>query len=215
MRGIVIALLAGLLAATAPSASALCMADAEGGCGRLQNALDLDIDTDCADGAPLCVIDRNETLAGPNESDWDIVVHNHGSSAITLEFRAIGFYDKDGEPVVDRTASQLLASLDVPAGQNSSVSDVYVPGNVSHVRVQALAQDPDREAELDAQLSNIRIMMMQPGDGPVDDGAGQEPASDLDDHAPAAGSSKDSPALALPLLAVGCLVAVLAARRLK
>ncbi|MHB1261372.1 MAG: hypothetical protein ACYC2H_06620 [Thermoplasmatota archaeon] len=217
MRGFAIALLAGLLAATAPSAQALCAVDDEGGCSRLRHMLVLDIQDTCPEGARLCVVAQNDSLDGaPNESDWAFRIHNGASSAITLELFAIGFYDPEtGEARVDRVAAQELATIEVPAGQDLETDfATYVPGNVSHIRVQVLA-DQDREAELDAELSNIRIMMMQPGDGAVDDGSG-EPAANLDDvPADAEGDSKDTPALPLALLVIGCLAAVLVARRLQ
>ncbi|HUR25106.1 MAG TPA: hypothetical protein VM327_03715 [Candidatus Thermoplasmatota archaeon] len=224
MRGFAIALLAGLLAATAPSAQALCAVDDQGGCSRLRHMLVLDVQDVCPDAASLCVAAQNESLDGaPNESDWAFRIHNGGSSAITVELHAIGFYDPEtGEPRLDRTASQKLAAVEVPAGQDFETDfATYVPGNVSHVRIQVLSS-AGGEAEMDAELSNVRIMMMQPGEGPVDDGAG-EPAGNLDDHAPDADAdnaavdsgSKDSPGLPLALLIAGCLAAVLLARRLK
>ena len=221
MRGFAIALLAGLLAVTAPNASALCMADDEGGCSRLRHMLVLDIQDDCADTAPLCLVAQNESLDGaPNEADWAFRIHNGASSAITVELFAIGDYDPEtGEPRVGRVAAQKLASIEVPAGEDLETDfDTYVPGNVSNVRVQVLSA-AGSEAELDAELSNIRIMMMQPGDGPVDEGA--EPTGTLDDHAPDSGAGaetdsdrKDSPGLPLVLLLVGCAAALLAVRRL-
>lgn len=218
MRGFAIALLAGLLAVTAPNASALCAVDEEGGCSRLRHMVVLDIQDACPDGASLCLVAQNESLAGaPNEADWAFRIHNGASSAITLELHAIGFYDpQTGEARLDRLASQKLATIEVPAGQDLETDfDTVVPGNVSHVRVQVLA-DQHREAEVDAELSNVRIMMMQPGDGPVDEDT-PEPQGNLDDHAPGAEDedAKDAPALSLALLVVGCLVAVLVARRLK
>lgn len=222
MRSFVLAatLLAGLLAVAAPTAQALCAVDEEGGCSRLRHTLVIDVDDACPDGASLCLVARNESLAGaPNEADWAFRIHNGGTSAITLELHAIGFYDPEtGEPRLDRVASQKLATIEVPAGEDLETDfDTYVPGNVSHVRVQVLA-DGEREAEVDAELTNVRIMMMQPGDGPVDDGLGEEPAGNLDDPAPdsdAEAGSKESPGLPLVLLVVGCLAAVLLARRLK
>ncbi|MFA5944132.1 MAG: hypothetical protein WC876_06675 [Candidatus Thermoplasmatota archaeon] len=218
MRGFAIALLAGLLAATAPSAQALCAADEEGGCSRLRHMVVLDIDDSCPEGASLCLVPQNESLSGaPNEADWAFRIHNGASSAITIELHAIGFYDPEtGEPRVDRLASQTLATIDVPAGQDLETDfATFVPGNVSHVRVQVLSS-AGAEAEVDAELSNIRIMMMQPGDGSVDDGSG-EPSGNLDDDVPAGAgdASKDTSALPLALLVIGCLAAVLVARRLQ
>ena len=221
MRGIPALLLAGLLmAVAAPHAAALCAVDEEGGCSRFRYTVVLDIEDDC-DSADLCLVAGNDSLDGaPNEADWSFVLHNHGSSAITLELFAIGFYDPEtGEAVVDRVAAQKLASIEVAAGEDVTTDFVhYVPGNVSHIRIQALSE-AGTQAELDAELSNVRIMMMQPGDGPVDDGsgAGEEPAGNLDDHAPdgAESDDKDAPALPLALLVVGCLAAVLVARRLQ
>ena len=218
MRGLAIALLAGLLAVSVPSTQALCAVDEEGGCSRLRHMLVLDVDDSCADGAALCLIAQNESLDGaPNEADWAFRIHNGASSAITVELFAIGFYDPDtGEPHLDRIASQKLAAVEVPAGQDLETDfATYVPGNVSNVRVQVLSSDGS-EAELDAELSNIRIMMMQPGDDGVVDEGGQEPAGNLDDEAPAgADEKKDTPAVPLALLVLGCLAAVVAARRLQ
>jgi hypothetical protein len=221
MRSSVLAatLLAGLLAVTAaPTASALCAVDEEGGCSRLRHLLVLDIDDACPDGAALCIVAQNESLDGaPNEADWAFRIHNGASSAITLELHAIGFFDPEtGEPRLDRVASQKLATVEVPAGQDVETDfATTVPGNVSHVRVQVLSTD-SKEAELDAELSNIRIMMMQPVDGPM----GDDPADsgdDLGQHDEGAGATagKESPSLPLALLVLGCVAAVLVARRLK
>lgn len=217
MRGLAFALLAGLLAVTAPPASALCAVDDEGGCSRLRHMAILDIDDACPQSATLCLAAQDESLSGaPNEADWAFRIHNGASSAITLELFAIGFYDPEtGEAHVGRLAAQKLATIEVPAGQDLETDfDTLVPGNVSHVRVQVLSAAGGQD-EVDAELSNVRIMMMQPGDGAVDDGSG-EPAGNLDDApADAEGDSKDTPALPLALLALGCLAAVLVARRLQ
>jgi hypothetical protein len=223
MRGIPALLLAGLLmAVTAPHVAALCAVDEEGGCSRLRHTVVLDIEDDC-DAADLCLVAGNDSLDGaPNDADWSFVLHNHGTSAITLELFAIGSYDPDtGEPVLDRAAARKLASIEVAAGESLTTDFVHVvPGNVSHVRIQALSE-AGTQAEIEAELSNVRIMMMQPGDGPVDDssGAGEEPAGNLDDDVPVEeseeDSKKESPGLPLALLVVGCLAAVLLARRLK
>lgn len=210
MRGLAFALLAGLLAVTVPPASALCVADDEGGCSRMRHMVVLDIDDTCPESARLCIVAQNESFSGaPNEADWAFRLHNGASSAITLELFAIGFYDPEtGEARVDRVAAQKLATIQIPAGEDLETGfDTVIPGNVSHVRVQVLSA-AGSEAELEAELSNVRIMMMQPGDGMVDDGSG-EPAP-ADDEA----DKKDTPALPLALLVLGCLAAVLVARRL-
>jgi hypothetical protein len=219
MRSFVLAatLLAGLLAVATPTAQALCAVDEEGGCSRLRHMVVIDIDDGCPEHAAICLVAQNESLAGaPNDADWAFRIHNGASSAITLELHAIGFYDPEtGEPRLERVASQKLATIEVPAGQDVETDfDTLVPGNVSHVRVQILSAD-GAHAEQDAELSNFRILMMQPGDGPVDDSSGEEPAGNLDDDAPAEESSKESPGLPLALLVAGCIVAVLAARRMK
>lgn len=211
MRGIAIALLAGLLAVTAPPAQALCAVDAEGGCDRLRHLVVLDLDDACPDGKALCIVAQNESLAGaPNDADWAFRIHNGGSSAITLELFAIGFYDENGEPVTgDRVAAQKLATLQVPAGQDLETDfATLVPANVSHVRVQALSAD-GQQAEQDAELSNYRIFMMQPGE------AGEEPQGNLDDDAPADAEGKDAPAASalVLVLALGCLALAVGLRR--
>jgi hypothetical protein len=216
MRSFVLAatLFAGLLAVAAPTAQALCAVDEEGGCSRLRHMVVPDIDDACPPGAALCLVAQNESFSGaPNEADWAFRIHNGASSAITLELFAIGFYDPEtGEAHVDRVAAQKLVALEVPAGEDLETDfDTVVPGNVSHVRVQVLSA-AGSEAELDAELSNVRIMMMEPGDGIVDEGSG-EPAGNLDDD-PADADKKDTPALPLALLVLGCLAAVLVARRL-
>ena len=214
MRSLVLAtLLAGLLAVTAQPAQAICAVDAEGGCSRLSHSLDLDVGGDCPEDASLCIIDLDGNLSqSPNDADYDLVVRNTAGSAITLELHAIGFFNQEtGEAELQRHASRLLASVEVAAGETARIEDVDVPGNVSLIRVQAMSAD-GRQAEVDQELLNLRIMMMQPGDGPVDDGSGQEPAGDLDDGA-AQDSGKDAPALPLALLVLGCLAAVLAVRR--
>jgi hypothetical protein len=220
MRGIPALLLAGLLmAVAAPHAAALCAVDEEGGCSRLRHTVVLDIEDDC-EAADLCLVAGNDSLDGaPNEADWSFVLRNHGTSAITLEVFAIGFYDPEtGEAVKDRVAAQKLATIEVAAGEELTTDFVHtIPGNVSHVRIQALSA-AGAQAELEAELSNVRIMMMQPGDGPVDDGSGEEPAGNLDDHAPGSGAEsdgKESPGLPLTLLVVVCIAAVLLARRIQ
>lgn len=212
MRGIAIALLAGLLAAAAPTAQALCAVDEEGGCSRIQHFIDLEVAGECPDSAQLCIIDRDGNLStAPNDADWDITLRNAAGSAFTFELYAIGFYDENGEPVTgDRVAAQLLTTIEVPDGQSVFLDDVGIPANVSHVRVQALAED-ERQAEQDAELANYRIMMMQPGDGPVDEGQ----QGNLDDDVPADEDSKDAPALPLAVLVLACIGAVLVARRVK
>jgi hypothetical protein len=203
MRILALTLLAGLLAVTAPTAQALCAVDEEGGCDRLRHMVVLDVDDACPDGKAVCIVAQNESLAGaPNDADWAFRVHNGGSSAITLELFAIGFYDEDGEPVTgDRIAAQKLATLQVAAGQDLETDfATLVPGNVSHVRVQVLTAD-GQQAEQDAELSNYRIFMMQPGE------AGEEPQGNLDDDVPAEGEGKDAPAPTFALL-VGALAAL-------
>lgn len=211
MRILALTLLAGLLAVAAPTAQALCAVDEEGGCDRLRHMVVLDIDDACPDGAALCLVAQNESLSGaPNDADWAFRIHNGGSSTITLELFAIGFYDENGEPVTgDRIAAQKLATLEVLAGQHLETDfATLVPGNVSHVRVQILSAD-GHEAEQDAELSNYRIFMMQPGE------AGEEPQGNLDDDAPADDEGKDAsaPSALLLVLALGCLAVAVGLRR--
>lgn len=213
MRGLAIALLAGLLAVSAPSAQALCAVDEEGGCDSLRHMVVLDVDDACPDGASLCLVPQNESLEGaPNDADWAFRVHNGGSSAITLELFAIGFYDENGEPVTgDRLAAQKLGTIEVPAGEDLETDfSTVVPGNVSHVRVQVLSA-AGGQAEKDAELANYRIMMMQPGE------AGEEPAGNLDDGAPqdddADGKDAPAPGFLLLVLALGALAMAAGFRR--
>ena len=215
MRGLAIALLAGLLAVAAPSAQAICAVDAEGGCSALPHSLDLVVADGCPADEPLCILDQDGNLSGaPNGSEWDIVVRNSLGSAVTLEVFAIGFYDPEtGEPVTgDRVAAQLLGSLDIPAGGSASLDDVYVPGNVSHVRLQAMSAD-GKEGEVDAELSNIRIMMMQPGDGPVDEDPQGEEVPAGEDQPQPEGKDAPAPGFLLAVLALGALALVAGFRR--
>lgn len=207
MRILALSLLAGLLALTAPTAQALCAVDEEGGCDRLRHMVVLDVDDACPDGKALCLVAQNESLAGaPNDADWAFRIHNGGSSAITLELFAIGFYDENGEPVTgDRIAAQKLATLQVAAGEHLETDfATLVPGNVSHVRVQVLSAD-GQQAEQDAELSNYRIFMMQPGEG------GEEPQGNLDDDVPAEDEGKDAPAPTFVLLVLALAALAVAA----
>lgn len=214
MRSLVLApLLAGLLlAVAAPHASAICAVDEEGGCDRLRHMLVVDIDDSCADGAALCLVAQNESLSGaPNDADWAFRVHNGASSAITLELYAIGFYNEDGEPVTgDRVAAQLLATVQVPAGETVETDfATHVAANVSHVRVQALSA-AGHQAEADGELSNIRIMMMTPGE------SGEEPQGNLDDDVPVEeDEAKDAPAptFLMMVLALGAIAVAAGFRR--
>lgn len=209
--------LAGLLAVAAPPAQALCAVDDEGGCSRLQHTVRLDLSEDCADGRPLCLVDDGNFSAGPNDAGWDVTVRNPTASPVTFELFAFGRYDEDGMPVRDdRAAPRLLATVEVPAGETVVLEDVLVPGNASYLRAQALADG--RQAELEGELANFRIMMMQPGgdDTPVDDSSG-EPSGNLDDDVPAGAESdgKDAPALPLALLVAAVLAALAVARRVR
>jgi hypothetical protein len=218
MRGFAIALLAGLLAVTAPNATALCIEDSEGGCTAGTYSFTLDIAEDCPEDAPLCVIDADGNLSqAPNSALWNLTIRNHASSDVTFEVFAISFTD---DAVADdgtraRTRSLLLGTIDVAAGETVRLDEVEVNETVAAVRLQALTDD-ERQAELDQDVMNFQILAVG---GIVD----EEPQGNLDDDVPADGEedsdadsgSKDSPGLPLALLVLGCLGAVLAARRLK
>ena len=206
MRSLVLALLAGLLAVSAPPAQALCAVDEEGGCSRIQHFLDLEVSEACDEGKALCIVDKDGNLSqAPNDADYDIVVRNPTGSPVTFEVFALGGFDEDGMPQKDRAAPRLLATLEVAAGATGRLEDVAVPAESSHLRVQAMS-DAGSQAEQDAELLNFRILMMQPGEGLPEDG--EEPAGNLDDEGPADGeSAKDAPAapVALVVAALGCL----------
>ena len=215
MRGFAIALLAGLLAVTAPPASALCIEDGEGGCtaGTYSFAIDVRQD-DCPESATLCVADADGNLSqAPNSALWNLAIRNHASSGVTFEVHAIGHTDDavadDGS--VERRRSFLLGTIVVPAGETVRLDQVEVNETVSLVRLQAMSED-GRQGELDQDVMNFQILAVG---GPVD----EEPQGNLDDEGPededADSGSKDSPGLPLALLVIGCLAAVLLARRLK
>lgn len=217
MRSLVLALLAGLLAVSAPSAQALCAVDAEGGCSRIRHFLDLEVSAACDEGKALCIVDKDGNLSqAPNDADYDIVVRNPTGSAVTFEVFALGGFDDDGMPQKDRAAPQLLDTLEVAAGETGRLEDVAVPAEFSHLRVQAMS-GAGAQAEQDAELLNYRIMMMQPTDGLPEDGSGEEPAGNLDDEVPAGedGSAKDAPAapFALAVAALACLALAFGFRR--
>jgi hypothetical protein len=220
MRGFAIALLAGLLAVTAPPASALCVEDGEGGCTAGTYSFTIDLDEEgCADAnATLCVVDADGNLSqAPNSALWNLTIRNHASSPVTFEVFAISFTD---DPVSDdgtreRSRAVLLATIEAAAGETVRLDQVEVDQTVAAVRLQAMADD-GRQGELDQDVMNFQILAVG---GIVD----EEPQGDLDDDVPADGEdeadadsgSKDSPGLPLALLVVGCLAAVLLARRLK
>jgi len=215
MRGFAFALLAGLLAVTAPPASALCIEDSEGGCTAGTYSFTIDIEEDCPEDALLCVIDADGNLSqAPNAALWNLTIRNHASADVTFEVFAISFTD---DAVADdgtraRTRSVLLGTIDVPAGETARLDEVEVNETVAAVRLQALTDD-ERQAELDQDVMNFQILAVG---GMVD----EEPQGNLDDDVPEDGDaesagSKDSPGLPLALLVLGCLGAVLAARRLK
>ena len=219
MRGFAFALLAGLLAVTAPPASALCVEDGEGGCTAGTYSFTLDIlEEGCPDAnATLCVVDADGNLSqAPNAALWNLTIRNQASSGVTFEVFAIAYTD---DPVSDdgareRTRSVLLATIEVPAGETVRLDEVEVNQTIAAVRLQALTED-ERQAELDQDVMNFQILAV----GGIVDEEPQEPQGTLDDHAPDSGAeadsgSKDSPGLPLVLLVIGCLAAVLAVRRL-
>lgn len=220
MRSLVLAatLLAGLLAVTAPPASALCVDDGDGGCSRLHHDLDLQVSEGCPADEPLCILDPDGTLQdSPNDADYRIVVHNGASSAVTVELLAIRFYDDmttpDRDESAERIGAVLLGRLEVPAGGSAELEEVDVPGNVSHVRVQALAAD-GREAEVDQELSAIRTLAF--GDGPADSGMADDGGETADEVGmPQPPADKDAPALPLVLLVAGVAAALAVARRVR
>jgi hypothetical protein len=198
-------LLASLLAATAPSATALCLQDSEGGCGTFRHDIVVEIhDGDCPEGARLCIIDVDGSLANaPNDALLNLTVRNLSSSAVTVELRTLArFSDADAS---ERRASVLLASLEVPAGASRSAHDIEVDGDVSHVRLQGMTAD-GRQAEVDHELLNVRIFAMQPGE--------PEPAGPQDDEVDAV-DGKDASAATAVLLLMAVLGALLVARKSK
>jgi hypothetical protein len=198
-------LLASLLAATAPSATALCLQDSEGGCGTFRHDIVVEIhDGDCPEGARLCIIDVDGSLANaPNDALLNLTVRNLSSSAVTVELRTLArFSDADAS---ERRASVLLASLEVPAGASRSAHDIEVDGDVSHVRLQGMTAD-GRQAEVDHELLNVRIFAMQPGE--------PEPAGPQDDEVDAV-DGKDASAAPAVLLLMAVLGALLVARKSK
>lgn len=217
MRSLVLALLAGLLAVSAPPAQALCAVDEEGGCSRLRHSLDLEVSSACPEAQALCIVDRDGNLSqAMGDANYTIVVRNPTGSPLTFELFALGGFDEDGMPQKDRRAPQLLATVEVAAGQTVTLADILVPGDFSHLRVQALSE-AGTQAEQDAELMNYRIMMMEPGEGLPEDGSGEEPAGNLDDDVPAGedGSAKDAPAapFALVVAALACLAVAFGFRR--
>jgi hypothetical protein len=198
-------LLASLLAATAPSATALCLQDSEGGCGTFRHDIVVEIhDGDCPEGARLCIIDVDGSLANaPNDALLNLTVRNLSSSAVTVELRTLArFSDADAS---ERRASVLLASLEVPAGASRSAHDIEVDGDVSHVRLQGMTAD-GRQAEVDHELLNVRLFAMQPGE--------PEPAGPQDDEVDAV-DGKDASAAPAVLLLMAVLGALLVARKSK
>jgi hypothetical protein len=201
-------LLASLLAATAPSATALCLQDSEGGCGTFRHDIVVEIhDGDCPEGARLCIIDIDGSLANaPNDALLNLTVRNLSSSAITVELRTLGrFSDADTSDGERRHASTLLASLEVPASESRSAHDIRVDGDISHVRLQGMTAD-GRQAEVDHELLNVRIFAMGPGE--------PEPAGPQDDEVDAV-DGKDASAAPAALLLMAVLGALLVARKSK
>jgi hypothetical protein len=218
MRGFAIALLAGLLAVTAPPATALCIEDGDGGCTAGTYSFTIDIEEDdCPEEALLCVLDADGNLSqAPNAAKWNLTIRNRSGSDVVFELHAIGFSDDaEDNGTAERRGSLLLATIDVPAGEEVRLDEVGVDQSVTKVRLQAMSED-GREGELDQEPLDFQILAVG---GIADEGQQGDPGDEVPEDT-AAGSdedagSKDSPGLPLALLVLGCLAAVVAARRLK
>ncbi|MEA3137666.1 MAG: hypothetical protein QOC71_1947, partial [Thermoplasmata archaeon] len=109
----------------------------------------------------------------------------------------------------DRASAQELAHFDLAAGE-SGTKEVVVEQNTGLLRAQAMADG--KEAELERVIP-IRYTILGQGGGPAD-GTVSDP--DMVEQSGAGGDAKkDTPALPLALLVLGCLAAVLVARRLQ
>lgn len=207
MSRIALLMLAGLLALTAQPASALCVADGEGGCSALRHDLAIDVRDDCADAAGgLC-------LASPEDADVSFVPSGGilnlsvtNSLGVPLDFEVLVTARFDDATSSDGTAERVRADrillLQAIQPGETRVHELQLDGNASALRLQALAADA-RHAELDAQVTPV--MAMTGGAPDVD------PAQDASDD-PAGDAGKDAPYLGIVAL-VGVLAAFAGLRR--
>ncbi len=207
-------MLAGLAAVTfAPTATALCAVDDQGGCSAPRHDLLLTVRACPDDAAKVCVVgaegvDVQTVFSGVN----NLTVRNELPVAIDLQALVIARLDDaradDGSG--PRVRADPIAALSVPAGQ-SVTQDVTIDGDAATVRFQALTAD-QREGELDAEVLHVMTMAGGIEDHPADPEA-EELADDsapvVDSGAPA---SKDAPYLGL-VAVVGLLAAIAGLRR--
>jgi hypothetical protein len=156
MRGTLLALLAGLLAVTAP-ASAIYL---EGADQTQRHHVVLDITTaDCPDAAVLCIVDLDGNLSMiATANSVNFTIHNRLARQVTLEIRTIPSPDAED---ASRFASQLLVQVTLAAGESTEVAEIAMPEDVTYIRLQA--SDGAAIAERDQDLLNMRIMASGPG----------------------------------------------------
>lgn len=205
--------LAGLAALTfAPTASAMCADDGNGGCQSMAApAVAFEVRSDCADSAGgLCISgDGNESniVAG---NDLHLNVTNSHGVAIDFEVfltqRVDDPVSDTGEP--ERVRADRIVLLEAIAPGETRYAKIAIDGNASMLRFQALSAD-SKHAELDVQALHVMYMTGLPeGEGEVID-----PAADQDGRSADADSDgKDAPYLGI-VAVVGVLAAIVGLRR--
>jgi hypothetical protein len=216
MRGLVPALLAGLVALTAPALPAAAIYVENGELPLVR--LDLEVrDRDCPGGAALCVVDLTGNLSSVSDAmRVDLHVANRAADAAAAElFATQRVYDatadgKDSPGEGERVAPELLAHLDLAPGEEKS-QEVVIRQGTGLVRVQATTGGA--EAELDREVPiRYTILADQSAEDMADDSGPAQP--DAQPPQPENGG-KDAPALPLAGLVLACALAVLVARRVR
>lgn len=210
MRGILLALLAGLLAVTAQPVSALCADDGNGGCSAFRQDLVLTVRDDCPDAGPtvLCLVapDQVDGLFIPGTGILNLTLVNGLRVPIDFEVYITARFDdaqaSDGTARV--RADRILLLEDIQPGEARN-HEWQVDGNASALRFQALSADA-RHGERDAEVTPIMLMTGgAPEPDPAQDGTDQS-------HQPVVDERKDAPMLGAGAVAValGAVVALAA-----
>ena len=208
-------MLAGLLAATAPSASALCADDGNRGCQSMAApSFAVDVRGDCADSAAGLCLDHDGNASIIAGNDLHLNVTNHHGQPIDFEVfltqRVDDAVDDQGNPVRVR-ADRIILLEDIPAGE-TRYAKLAIDGNASMLRFQALSAD-GKQAELDVRAEHVMYMTGLPegeGDGEVVDPIADQDGRATDADAEADG--KDAPYLGI-VVVVGVLAAIVGLRR--
>lgn len=209
MRGILLALLAGLLAVTAQPVSALCADDGNGGCSAFRHDLVLTVRDDCPEAGSLCLLTPEEVdgLLIPGTGILNLTIVNRLGVPIDLEVYITARFDdaQASDGTVPRVrADRVLLLEDIQPGEARN-HEWQVDGNASALRFQALSADA-RQGERDADVTPIMLMTGgAPEVDPAQDGTDQS-------HQPVLDERKDAPMLGAGAVAVtlGAIVALAA-----